>query len=312
MKHAIDTGPARKSIPPERAAGRPVKTPAKVITKQPTLADTDLSGNRSHVGRRLILFTCSESGHEVVPFTATPAFTPIPSWSEQDESQIRQIVEDDITLADLVERAPIRFDDERSHAEEIIDILFPGDPLLCVAKSSYDFRTRRRSTWRGHLHRLPLIVPNPMLDIIGHTVEGRLSEHTKEKTARRVYLVVDFDFAEFGRDGKTPSRWAPLVREWRSQDKAIADVCAALLLHLAERLALVCVTHSGGKSLHGWFRASNKTERELRRFMEYAVTLGADHATWTRSQFVRIPDGLRENGKRQLCYYLDPGKAVKL
>jgi hypothetical protein len=105
-----------------------------------------------------------------------------------EESQIRQIVEDDITLADLVERAPIRFDDERSHAEEIIDILFPGDPLLCVAKSSYDFRTRRRSTWRGHLHRLPLIVPNPMLDIIGHTVEGRLSEHTKEKTARRVYL----------------------------------------------------------------------------------------------------------------------------
>jgi hypothetical protein len=66
-----------------------------------------------------------------------------------EESQIRQIVEDDITLADLVERAPIRFDDERSHAEEIIDILFPGDPLLCVAKSSYDFRTRRRSTWRG-------------------------------------------------------------------------------------------------------------------------------------------------------------------
>jgi hypothetical protein len=65
VKHAIDTGPARKGIPPEKTAGRPGKTPAKVITKQPTLADTDLSGNRSQVGGRLVLFTCSECEHEV-------------------------------------------------------------------------------------------------------------------------------------------------------------------------------------------------------------------------------------------------------
>jgi hypothetical protein len=239
-------------------------------------------------------------------------FIPAPGWPP-NQTKIRQIVDGDLQLVDLIEHSPIRFDDPASsHVEEIIDVLFPGDPLLCVGESSYLFATRRRKVWRGHLARLPLIVPNPMLDVVGRTAEGRLSEHTKEQTARRVYLVIEFDFAEFGRDGKTPSRWAPLVREWRPQDKAIADVCAALLLHLAERLALVCVTHSGGKSLHGWFRASNKTVRELRRFMEYAVTLGADHATWTRSQFVRIPDGLRENGKRQLCYYLDPGKAVKL
>jgi len=50
---------------PERAAGRPGKTPAKVITKQPTLADTDIPGNRSCVGTRLVLFTCPECGHEV-------------------------------------------------------------------------------------------------------------------------------------------------------------------------------------------------------------------------------------------------------
>jgi hypothetical protein len=50
---------------PERAAGRPAKTPAKVITKQPTLADTDVPGNRSCVGTRLVLFTCPECGHEV-------------------------------------------------------------------------------------------------------------------------------------------------------------------------------------------------------------------------------------------------------
>jgi hypothetical protein len=40
--------------------------------------------------------------------------------------------------------------------------------------------------------------------------------------------------------------------------------------------------------------------------MRYAVSLGADAATWTRSQFVRMPDGLRENGNRQVVYFFNP------
>jgi hypothetical protein len=40
--------------------------------------------------------------------------------------------------------------------------------------------------------------------------------------------------------------------------------------------------------------------------MEYAVTLGADPAMWTRSQFARMPDGLRDNGKRQAAFYFNP------
>jgi len=72
------------------------------------------------------------------------------------------------------------------------------------------------------------------------------------------------------------------------------------------------VTHSGGKSLHGWYLALGKSRAELRRFMNYAVSLGADRATWTRSQFVRVADGLRENGQRQRVFYFNPGKAVNL
>ncbi len=40
--------------------------------------------------------------------------------------------------------------------------------------------------------------------------------------------------------------------------------------------------------------------------MRYAASLGADRATWTRSQFVRMPDGLRANGKRQTLYFFNP------
>ena len=118
-----------------------------------------------------------------------------------------------------------------------------------------------------------------MLDYFGRTAEGRPSQHTLANTARRVYLVVEFDFAEFGRDGKTPSRWASLIREWRSQDRSLADACAAIHLHLGELIPLVCVTHSGGKSLHGWYYVFDRREAELRHFKEYAVSLGADRAT---------------------------------
>ena len=110
---------------------------------------------------------------------------------------------------------------------------------------------------------------------------------------------------------RSVSGWAPLIREWRDAGVTVADACAALHLHLATLLPLVAVVHSAGKSLHGWYYVSDKTDVELRPFMDYAVSLGADHATWLRSQFVRLPDGLRENGRRQVTYYLDPGKAVK-
>jgi len=233
-------------------------------------------------------------------------------WPKPDFIRIAQVVGEGRTLYDLWERSPIRFDDTEGHTEEIIDVLFPGNPLLCCGQSNARFATRRRKVWRGHLERLALVVPSPMLTVRGHTQEGRESEHTLKSTCARVYLVIEFDFSEFARDGRTETQWAPLVREWKAIGLTLADVGACLHLHLAKRLPLVAAVHSGGKSLHGWYPAFNHTEAQLRSFMEYAVSLGADRATWTRSQFVRMPEGTRENGKRQLCYYIDPAEAVKL
>jgi hypothetical protein len=66
------------------------------------------------------------------------------------------------------------------------------------------------------------------------------------------------------------------------------------------------VVHSGSKSLHGWFFCAGQPEERLRQVMRYCVSIGADRATWSRSQFVRMPDGLRDNGKRQVVYYFNP------
>lgn len=245
-----------------------------------------------------------------VPPSSEPLPKPEPAWPAPDLTAIERITSGEPLLSDLWEESPVKFEDSDSHAEEIIDTLFPGNPLLCVGKSSHQFATRRREDWRGQLARLPLIVPNPMLYMCDFTQDNNLSEHTKAATARRVYQVIEFDFAEQDKNG-SDTIWTPLIRQWKAGEIEVVDACARLLLHLREHLpALSCVCFSGGKSLHSWFRVFELEPIKRREFMALAVSLGADKATWTRSQFVRIPDGLRENNCRQTCYYLDPREAV--
>jgi hypothetical protein len=90
------------------------------------------------------------------------------------------------------------------------------------------------------------------------------------------------------------------------QDSGSADDQAGALLHLASMAPLALAVHSGSKSIHGWFYCKGQTEERLRSFMRHAVEIGADPATWTRSQFVRMPDGTRQNGARQVVYYFNP------
>ena len=137
-------------------------------------------------------------------------------------------------------------------------------------------------TFAGELAGLSLIVPSPMTAQTGKTKEGKESEHTLQSTGPRRFLVIE-------------------------QDSGSADEQAAILLHLAEHAPLVLAVHSGGKSIHGWFAAAGQIEDRLLLFMRYAVSLGADRALWTRSQFSRLPDGTRENGKRQITYFLNVG-----
>ena len=184
-------------------------------------------------------------------------------------------------LADLWEASPAKWEDSENHAEQIIDTLFPGNPLLCIGKSSREFATRNRSKWQGRLSEMQLIVPSPMTSRTGITREGRESEHTLANTGPRQFLVIE-------------------------QDQGTSDEQAAILLHLSKAGPLVLAVHSGSKSLHGWFACLGRSDEELRAFMNHAVTLGADPATWTRSQFVRMPDGTRDNGNRQSVFYFNP------
>jgi len=211
-----------------------------------------------------------------------PALARPQSWPSVNHEQREAIIATGASLVDLWEVSPVRIEDSKSHTEEIIDTLFPNNPLLCAGRSNCDFATHTRGEWRGKLAALQLIVPSPMSAPRGITQEGKESAHALSNTAARRFLVIEFDHGG-------------------------VDEHAALLLHLAARAPLAIVVHSGSRSLHSWFYCAGQTEERLQRFMRYAVSLGADRATWTRSQFVRMPDGTRDNGKRQTVYFFNPG-----
>jgi hypothetical protein len=215
------------------------------------------------------------------PGQARPNAPQPAGWPKENDEQREAVVAAGGSLVDLWETSPVRFEDNESHTEKIIDALFPGNPLLCAGQNNCDFATRSRLEWRGELAALQLIVPSPMTARMGPTQEGKESAHALSITGPRRFLVVE-------------------------QDGGTIDEQAAVLLHLAQRAPLAVAVHSGSKSIHGWFHCVGQPEEKLRTFMQYAVGLGADRATWTRSQFVRMPEGARENGRRQTVYFFNP------
>ena len=214
--------------------------------------------------------------------TGQPAATRCAAkWPAINQQQRETIIADGGGLADLWELSRVRLHDNEPRTSEIIDHLFPGNPLLCCGRSSSDFDTKPREQWRGELDKLQLIVPSPMTAPTGLTKDGnKESAHTLDNTGPRRFLVVE-------------------------QDAGTPDEQAAVLIHLAGYAPLVCAVHSGSKSLHGWFYVAGQPEDKVLKFFRYAVSIGGDPATWTRCQFVRMPDGLRDNGNRQTVFFLN-------
>jgi hypothetical protein len=221
-------------------------------------------------------------------------------WLDPNFELIEAVAHTGNGLVDLWEASPISLDSNKPNTEEIIDILFPGNPLLCCGWTRHHFGTRARTCWYK-LHDLQFIVPNPMTAPRGLTQGRKLSAHALSNTGERRFLIVEFDF-----DASNSPEQARLLGKLRTQRRGVRDLSAALLLHLAEKAPLALAVYSGGKSLHGWFHCAGIAEEKISRFFRYAMSLGADRANWNPSQFARMPDGLRENGKRQTVYFFNP------
>lgn len=245
------------------------------------LLEARVAGCGRHVPRNEILAAVQNSLQCAwEPSGSTPKPPPPRKWPDVNHEQRTAMIRDGGGLADMWEHSKPRFEDSDPHAEAVVDMLFPDNPLLCCGRSNREFDTKSRDEWRGELETLALIVPSPMTTPTGQTKDGRESAHCLDNTGPRCFLVCEFD-------------------------TGTADEHAALLMHLGEYAPLVCAVHSGNKSLHGWFLVAGEPDDKVERFFRYAVSLGADRATWTPCQFVRMPDGLRDNGRRQTVFFVN-------
>jgi len=218
------------------------------------------------------------------------------------------VIDCPVRLKDLRGLSPVCTTDKESMTEEILDALYPGNPLLCFARTVHSSRTKPREFWRGKASGYSFIVPNPMTKQRGTKSDGGQSERCLDNTGARKYLPIEFDISESG-------PWGPYVAEWKSKGIAIGDANVALHWALATagvpRFPWLLAVHSGNKSVHIWYPCEGYAEEQVKPFMVRAVRLGADLATWTRCQLVRMPDGMRENGNRQRVHYFNPGTMRK-
>ena len=210
---------------------------------------------------------------------------PRSKWPSVNEGNRAAIVtESPFNIATLKGASPAIVVDGKLDAEWFLARLFPNNPLLCIGHGPSNFATMtlQKLQQRIQLWNQSLIVPSPMSAPSGITKDGRTSQHTLSNTGPRRYLVTEFD-------------------------SGTADEQAALIMHLAAYAPLVLVLSSGGKSIHAWWNCVGVAEADQLQFFRYAVSLGADPATWCRSQFVRLPQGWREDKKTlQQVYYYDP------
>ena len=229
------------------------------------------------------------------------------AWPLKNPDLVHAAVQNGMSVSSLVERSPVR-PAEITH-EAMIDRLFPGDAsevLLCVGETQFHAVTRPKCALRGLFEHQQFIVPSFMSAPMGKRQDGKWSQRCLGNTGPRRFLVVESD----------PQKWDNLSPAEQSafgtKDKYLAakkDEAASVLWHLAEcapQLPLVMVVDSGGKSLHGWFLVAGMEDGTVLKFFRYAVALGADPATWTRCQWVRMPGGARDNGNKQSVLYFNP------
>ena len=75
------------------------------------------------------------------------------------------------------------------------------------------------------------IVPSPMREQYGTTVDGRLSQHTLDNTGPRLCLVTEFDFTPVNKR-REPTIWVATIKACADRGYTVLDMNAALSAHL--------------------------------------------------------------------------------
>jgi hypothetical protein len=227
------------------------------------------------------ILSAIQTAYEVTPSTGTARTRPWPVPSNALQGECRRLSKARGWTLDKLREASALDPSTAEKAEPawFLRAMLKGD-LVCVGTGVSKFTTAQLVGIADQLRLYEFVVPSAMSALVGkRKSDGELSAHTLDNTGPRQNIVVEFD------DGATP------------------DEQAARHIWLSDYRKLRMVVFSGSKSLHGWYEAQG--EAEDRKFMEEAVRLGADPKTWLKSQFVRLPNGQREDGTIQRVEFFD-------
>jgi hypothetical protein len=197
--------------------------------------------------------------------------------------------------------------------EEIIDQMYPGNPLLCRGVGSWGSAcTGPREDIRGVEKEMEWLVPSPMSKVTGyaHSTDNPKSHRCRENAGPLRYLVLDFDLSEVIGLGQS-------IEKWKGKGISIWDVQAVIIAHLANegnpRAWPFMIVNTGGKSLHSWYAIhKNFPESMALDFLSRAVLLGADKHAEQPEQFFRFPGGTRKSdqGQPQSILFYDQKKLL--
>jgi hypothetical protein len=200
---------------------------------------------------------------------------PLPT--RQDDSLINEVRKSGFNQVALTLESPHNRPESLSPAE-VLQRLFPDDPLICLAPFPYKCFVKRRSEFY-RIESLPFMVPQPMLPIaVG--ARSPVGVRNKNTVGPRRHIVYESDNLDL-------------------------DTQSAVIKRLSSELPLQVVVFSGNKSLHAWFRTEGRSEDELTPFTRLAILLGACNGSLHRAQLVRTPAAINsKTGKRQTVLYL--------
>jgi hypothetical protein len=197
------------------------------------------------------------------------------------------------TVEDLWEESPFKVDE--CSPTEILSCVYQEDDLICMGKLNSS-KTKSFGEWKAEGIKGDLFCPNPMRVEFGINKEGKESFRCRDNVGRRFSIVYECDELELSFDQK-----ASLIRCVLEKSEA----------------NLRMVVHSGGKSLHAHFEASEDEEVNT-LFMNLVVKYGGDPHMFYPEQASRLPNAVRlkpfsnlplldDQGMpiRQKCLYLD-------
>ena len=171
-------------------------------------------------------------------------------------------------VEDMWEDSPLRVDE--CSPNEVLSCVYQEDDLICMGKLNSP-KTKSFGEWKADETNGDLFCPNPMRVEVGINKEGKQSSRCRDNVGRRFSIVYECDELELSFDQK-----ASLIRcVW---EKSEAN--------------LRMVVHSGRKSLHAHFEASEDEEVNW-HFMNMVVKYGGDSQMYYPEQMSRLPNAVR-------------------